>query len=232
MKRHRGWKTTFPPLSHDDSYEVPTIDPGETPAGMLQALRCQTVYLEYAALALRAAETNGSTDQVARFKRVIEEIRENVHRFSPFDETEHLIELARVCIDLRETEQAKELLRDAVCRIPAGHVKRLPLLVDMAILQPEGADSVLKGVGRLLNVSDNGLGMSLERQALDCAWPVPVDLPSRLRRLTWELNGTQALRAYRIALVLYRKVQGPPWNEPTEQNWALDAVSLLKEKHG
>jgi hypothetical protein len=232
MSRRRGWKATFPPRSHDEEYELPPFKPADGPNAGLLVLRCQTVYLEYASLALREAERIQHHVEVVRFSKVITAMREKVGQFGPGDEISHLIELARISIELGELEQAKEVLRSVTSRIPAGHVDRLPLLVDMAILQPKSAGSVLNGVARLMNIPENGIGKSLDLQAQDCTWPVPLDLPSRLRRLAWELSGKEELQAYRIARILYRRAIGQLWHEPTEQNWVFDAISLLEKRRG
>jgi len=186
---------------------------------------------------LRTAKKFDRPDETRRFKALLQAMKEKADHFSPGDDLEALIELARINIDLQRKEQAEELLRTAISRIPAGEMARLPLLVDLAILQPQGADSVLRGLCKVLHISESWFRLPLDIQVERFASVVPSALPSalppalpcRLRRLAWELSGSKELRAYRLARLLFHRDMGPPSHEPSEQNWVLDAIKALTE---
>lgn len=227
MHTRKGWKPVFPPESHDEEYQPPTTKLPETGNARVLELRCRTVYLEYAALALRAATQLGRQQEMKRFQRVLDQAAEQFHSFQSEESLNHLSELGRIAMELGQKEHAKELLQRAIRMVPAGDYARLPLMVDLAILEPNKADSVLKGLGKVLKVSGNVVGQSLSRRVERCVWPFPLELPSRVRRLAWELRGARELYTYRTAQVLYHRAFGPPWIEPSEHDWVIDAISIL-----
>ncbi|MFA7479464.1 MAG: tetratricopeptide repeat protein [Vulcanimicrobiota bacterium] len=216
----------YPPLSHDESYQIPNFFIGDGFQARLALLRCRTVYLEYAALSYRLAEAHQQFDQLVRFEAILKKTQEWYQSYEEVDHPQEIAELARVAQELGRTEEAAEMLKRAVCKYPVGDFERLPLLVDMAILEPHRAESVLRGLYQVLKIHRSPVG-SLERMTLECLWPFPLALPERLKRLAWELSPPQALEVYRLASVLYRKALGSPRNELTDQDWVAGAISLL-----
>lgn len=219
----------YPPPSHDESYEIPNLFVGDGRRARLALLHCRTVYLEYAALSYRLAKAHGQLDQQVRFEIILEKIRAYFEDYQENDHPQELAELARVALELGHTEEAAEMLKRAVCKYPVGDFERLPLLVDMAILEPHRAESVLRGLYKVLKLDGVFTG-SLDQIASDCAWPFPVALPKRLMRLAWELPPNRTLEVYRLAAVLYRKALGPLRYEPTDQDWVAGAISLLSRR--
>lgn len=224
-----GLTPRYPPVSFDQSFQVPSLFLAETARSRLTRLRCETVYLEYAARSVRCAEEHGQKEPCQRFGAILRKIGEAFDRYEESDCPEELVELGRIALELGRCEDAAELLKRAVCKYPVGDFKRLPLLVDMAILEPHRSDSVLDGLTRVLGV-ELSRGGTFDRIVQDCAWPFPFELPSRLRRLAWELKPSKALKVYGLARVLFRKAYGSRWMEPTEQDWVIDAIDLLKRK--
>lgn len=222
-----GLPPRYPPLSFDQSFQMPSVFLAESVRSRLLRLRCETAYLEYAARSVRCAEKSGQQEQSQRFRAIVRKMGEVFDRYEDSDAAEELAELGRIAIELGRYEDAAEMLRRAVCKYPVGDFKRLPLLVDMAILEPHRSDSVLDGLTRVLGV-ELSRGGAFDRIVQDCAWPFPFELPSRLRRLAWELEPSKALKVYGLARVLFRKAYGSSWMEPTEQDWVIDAINLLK----
>ena len=222
-----GLPPRYPPLSFDQSFQMPSVFLDESIRSRLIRLRCETAYLEYAARSVRCADKSGQPEQSQRFRAIVGRIGEVFDRYEDSDAAEELAELGRIAIELGRYEDAAEMLRRAVCKYPVGDFKRLPLLVDMAILEPHRSDSVLDGLTRVLGV-EIFRGGSFDRIVADCAWPFPFELPSRLRRLAWELERGKALKVYGLARVLFRKAFGSSWLEPTEQDWVVDAIAYLK----
>lgn len=224
-----GVAPKYPPNYYDDTYRVPQYYLGDTAASRLALLRAQTVYLEYAALSYSRATSHGQAAAEARFQAILDRVRQVYQEYEETDQPEELVELGRIAIELGRTEEAAVYLQRAVCKYPPGDFRRLPLLVDMGVLEPHRAHSVLGGLFKVLKVHEFMAG-AVEKLATECAWPFPFELPSRLRRLAWQLEGAEALKAYRLARILFRRAFGPSWMETTEQDWVIEAIEILSRQ--
>ena len=223
----KAWKPTFAPLSHDESYQLPKLLSGNSPEVRLAELRSRTAYLEYANLAHRLAKQTGQMGQMARFESILKEHAELFAAYQAPEEKEHLWELGRIALELGERDKASDYLQRAICRVPARDFLRLPLLVDLAILEPHRAVSVVNGLVRVLHIQEQAVGTTFERRVDQCLWPFPYELPSRLRRLAWELEPAEELRVYRIAQLLFGRLLGSKWNDASEMDWVNDAIGVL-----
>lgn len=226
MGRKKGWKPQFPPPSFEEYLSPPSaFHLGDSVEARRTELRARTLCLEYAALAHQAAVEFGNHEQSERFKKWLSHFREVVLSYAE-DEEGLLPELARASIELGDVERASTLLRRAICKRPPGDLGRLPLLVDLAILHPSRAGSVLNGIAEVLNLNE-AVHMTPERRLEQCVWPFPYELPARIHRLSWSLAGAEQVRTLRLASLLYDRMLTQVWKAPSERDWVKQALSEL-----
>ncbi len=225
--RLEGWKPRFPPPSFDEFRSPPeALTVSDSLDDRRLNLRARTACLEYASLALRCANESGIGEQSKRFSEWLTHFREVQGRAGECEEGLE-VELARAAIELGDGDRASILLKDAIRALPAGDLRRLPLLVDLAVLQPNRAVSVLNGLSEVLYLIVS-VNMTRERRLAACSGPFPYELPERIQQLAWNLNRREQVRAYRIATLLYDRMLTPAWRAPSERDWVKQALSELE----